>query len=40
MTRSEEEHEVTLTEERPVVERTAVPKERIRLDTDADVERR
>lgn len=31
---SEEEHEVTLTEERPVVEKTAVPKERIRLDTE------
>lgn len=31
---SEEEHEVALTEERPVVEKTAVPKERIRLDTE------
>src|SRR5215211_4375497 len=29
---SEEEHEVTLHEERPVVEKVAVPKERVRLD--------
>src|SRR3954447_19685111 len=31
---SEAEHEVTLTAERPVVEKEAVPVERIRLDTD------
>jgi len=31
---SEEEHEVTLHEERPVVEKVAVPKERVRLDKD------
>lgn len=29
---SEEEHEVTLREERPVVEKEAVPVERVRLD--------
>ena len=33
MTRSEEEHEVVLHEERPVVGTEAVPKERVRLDT-------
>ena len=31
---SEEEHEVILHEERPVVEKEAVPVERVRLDTD------
>lgn len=31
---SEEEHEVTLHEERPVVEKEAVPVERVRLDKD------
>ncbi|WP_207454968.1 DUF2382 domain-containing protein [Herbiconiux sp. SYSU D00978] len=31
---SEEEHEVTLSEERPVVEKEAVPVERVRLDKD------
>jgi uncharacterized protein (TIGR02271 family) len=31
---SEEEHEVTLREEEPVVEKRAVPKERVRLDKD------
>lgn len=31
---SEEEHEVVLHEERPVVEKRTVPKERVRLDTD------
>jgi uncharacterized protein (TIGR02271 family) len=31
---SEEEHEVTLHEERPVVEKEAVPVERVRLDTE------
>jgi uncharacterized protein (TIGR02271 family) len=31
---SEEEHEVTLREEEPVVEKRAVPKERVRLDTE------
>ncbi|HZA74675.1 MAG TPA: PRC and DUF2382 domain-containing protein [Propionibacteriaceae bacterium] len=31
---SEEEHEVILREERPVVEKEAVPVERVRLDTD------
>ncbi|MDQ3530424.1 MAG: PRC and DUF2382 domain-containing protein [Actinomycetota bacterium] len=31
---SEEEHEMTLSEEVPVVEKQAVPKERIRLDKD------
>jgi uncharacterized protein (TIGR02271 family) len=31
---SEEEHEVTLHEETPVVEKRAVPKERVRLDTE------
>ena len=32
---SEAEHEVTLREEEPVVEKRAVPKERVRLDTEA-----
>jgi len=31
---SEEEHEVTLYEERPVTEKVTVPKERVRLDKD------
>jgi stress response protein YsnF len=31
---SEEEHEVTLHAEEPVVEKRAVPKERVRLDRD------
>ena len=31
---SDEEHEVTLTEERPVVEKETVPVERVRLDKD------
>ena len=31
---SEEEHEVVLREERPVVEKEAVPVERVRLDTE------
>lgn len=31
---SEEEHEVVLHEETPVVEKRTVPKERVRLDTD------
>jgi uncharacterized protein (TIGR02271 family) len=31
---SEEEHEVVLTEEQPVVEKRAVPKERVRLEKD------
>ena len=35
---SEEEHEVTLHEERPVVEKRAVPKERIRLDKEVVTE--
>ena len=30
---SEEEHEVTLHEEEPVIDKRAVPKERVRLDT-------
>jgi uncharacterized protein (TIGR02271 family) len=33
---SEEEHEVTLTEEEPVVEKRAVPKERVRLEKDVE----
>ncbi len=32
---SEEEHEVTLTSERPVVEKTVTPVERVRLDKEA-----
>ena len=35
---SEEEHEVTLYAEEPVVEKRAVPKERVRLDKDTIVE--
>jgi uncharacterized protein (TIGR02271 family) len=37
---SEAEHEVTLREEEPVVEKQAVPKERVRLDTDTVTEER
>ena len=37
---SEEEHEVTLYAEEPVVEKRAVPKERVRLDKDTVVEDR
>ena len=37
---SEEEHEVTLHEEEPVVEKRAVPKERVRLDTETVTEER
>ena len=36
---SEEEHEVVLHEEQPVVEKRAVPKERVRLDKDVRKER-
>jgi len=36
----EEEHEVTLREETPVVEKRAVPKERVRLDTETVTEER
>ena len=35
---SEEEHEVVLHEERPVVEKEAVPVERVRLDTETVTE--
>jgi uncharacterized protein (TIGR02271 family) len=35
---SEEEHEVTLTHEEPVVETRAVPKERVRLEKDVATE--
>jgi uncharacterized protein (TIGR02271 family) len=35
---SEEEHEVVLHEEQAVVEKRAVPKERVRLDKDTEVE--
>ncbi|MFN8205176.1 MAG: DUF2382 domain-containing protein [Solirubrobacteraceae bacterium] len=31
---SEDEHEVVLHEERPVVEKKTVPKERVRMETD------
>jgi uncharacterized protein (TIGR02271 family) len=37
---SEEEHEVVLREEEPVVEKRAVPKERVRLDTEVETEQR
>ncbi len=37
---SEEEHEVILHEEEPVVEKRAVPKERVRLDTETVTEER
>ena len=35
---SEEEHEVTLHEERPVVEKTTEPVERVRLSTEAQTD--
>jgi uncharacterized protein (TIGR02271 family) len=35
---SEEEHEVVLTSERPVVQKEAVPRERVRLDKEAKTE--
>ena len=37
---SEEEHEVTLRAEEPVVEKRAVPKERVRLEKDIDTDER
>jgi Domain of unknown function (DUF2382) len=37
---TEAEHEVTLREEEPVVEKRTVPKERVRLDTDTVTEER
>jgi uncharacterized protein (TIGR02271 family) len=37
---SEEEHEVVLHEEEPVVEKQAVPKERVRLDKEAHMDER
>jgi uncharacterized protein (TIGR02271 family) len=37
---SEAEHEVTLKEEEPVVEKRTVPKERVRLDTDVKSDER
>jgi uncharacterized protein (TIGR02271 family) len=37
---SEEEHEVTLHEETPVVQKRVVPRERVRLDTDTVTEER
>jgi uncharacterized protein (TIGR02271 family) len=37
---SEEEHEVTLHAEEPVVEKRVVPKERVRLDKDTVMEER
>ena len=37
---SEEEHEVTLRAEEPVVEKRAVPKERVRLEKDVETEER
>jgi uncharacterized protein (TIGR02271 family) len=37
---SEEEHEVTLHQEEPVVEKRAVPRERIRLDTETVTDER
>ena len=37
---SEEEHEVVLREEEPVVEKRVVPRERVRLDTDTVTEER
>jgi uncharacterized protein (TIGR02271 family) len=37
---SEEEHEVVLHEEQPVAEKRAVPKERVRLDKDVEVDQR
>jgi stress response protein YsnF len=35
---TESEHEVTLREEEPVVEKQVVPKERVRLDKDVTTE--
>jgi Domain of unknown function (DUF2382)/PRC-barrel domain len=40
MTRSEEEHEVTLREEEVVVDERSVPKERVRLDTETVTDER
>jgi stress response protein YsnF len=37
---TEEEHEVVLHEEEPVAEKRVVPKERVRLDKDVEVEDR
>jgi len=37
---SEAEHEITLHEERPIISKQAVPKERVRLDTDTVTEQR
>ena len=37
---TEEEHEVTLRAEEPVVEKRVVPKERVRLDKDVEVDER
>jgi uncharacterized protein (TIGR02271 family) len=37
---SEEDHEVTLHEETPVVDKRAVPRERVRLDTETVTEER
>jgi stress response protein YsnF len=37
---SEEEHEVVLHEEEPVVEKRVIPKERVRLDTETISEER
>jgi uncharacterized protein (TIGR02271 family) len=37
---SEEEHEITLHEETPVVEKRAVPRERVRLDTETVTDQR
>lgn len=37
---SEEEHEVVLHEEEPVISKKAVPKERVRLDTEQETEER
>ena len=37
---SEEEHEVVLQEETPVVQKEVVPKERVRLDVDTHTEER
>jgi uncharacterized protein (TIGR02271 family) len=37
---SEEEHEVVLREEEPVVEKRAVPRERVRLDTETVTDER
>jgi len=34
---SEEEHEITLTEERPVIDKEVVPVERVRLEKDVDM---